>query len=220
MSKGKKKSVKARKVKAPVEPRWEGAFKKITKFCTIAVVVLLFLLTIFAGLDQELKCYIIDINVKASKTADSIIEDTHNYGGSLLVGVEHIEISAPKGTGNYLALFEDKEVWVVSEMTTWESLKIVAFFTILDVITYAIVIILVKNYMSSPKYKVRICFLVGYEILFLLFSWIVHSYSWTVLFNNMWLSPAQTVLRLVFMSVAVWMFNKDKSIPRLNRKRR
>lgn len=212
MSKKKKKPVKARRVKAPVEPRWDGAFKKVNRFCTITVVVLIFLLAIFAGLDQELKCYIMETNVATSKKADSIIDDVYNQGGPLLEGVEHIEISAPKGTGNYVALFGEDEVWVVSELTTAESLKVVLLFTILDICTYIITIVIIAKYMGQVKYKKRVALLAGYEIIFLMFAWIVHSYCWGILFNDTMVAPIQTLIRIMGLSVALATFDKIPSI--------
>lgn len=215
------KQKKNRSIKKPAvkkELRWEDAFKKINKVCVTTIIVLIYLLAIFAGLNQELTCYVMELNVNTSKTADSIITDEAERAKEVFEGVEHFYVSAPKGTGNYVALFGGEEIWVVDEMSTAESLKVIALFTMLDICTYAITILIIARHFNDPKYKKWVAVLAGYQIVFLMFAWVVHSYSWSVLFNNTIVSPLQTLVRIIGLCVAIVMFNKSRSVRLKNRR--
>ena len=188
------------------QPKWDGTFRKIHRVCVTVVIVLMYLLALLSGVYQELGVYIMENNVTISKTAETIIEDVNGLGGSVLEGVEHFEVTAPKGTGNYVAMFSEEEIWVVTEMTVWESIGQIAMFTILDLATYMITLYLIKTYFH--KYKKSIAALCVYQIIFLMFAWIVDAYCWQVLFGNMWMSPVQTLIRIILLSMTIYMFDK------------
>ena len=184
--------------------------RRVNKVCLVTIAVLLYLMSLLAGLYQELGVYIMEVNVAASKTAESIVEDNDVVAETLLNGVEHFKVSAPKGTGNYVAVFNEDEVWVVSEMSTLNSLQYVSLFLILDLATYTITLWVIVRYMSTCKKWVSLLF--AYQIVFLMFSWIVNHYSWWVLFEDRFLSPCYTVARIIILSVAFATYNKSVTV--------
>lgn len=216
------KRLKPRKntTKAPVvkDPKWDKTFSKVNKFCSIAVIVLVYILAIFAGLYQELNIYVMESNVASTEYAYSIIEDTNAIAGDVLAGVEHLEVKVPRGTGNFVAVFNEEgseivgEVWVVEEMTLWESIKSIALFTTLDILVFLITLWIVRKYFE--KYKWRICALCVYQIIFIMVAWVMHSYAWSVLFGDAftYVSGAYTIIRLLALSIVMAMFDKSPSI--------
>lgn len=190
-----------RLLKEGKEPKLEEAFRKINKFCTVFAIILMYILALLSGLYQELTVYSMEINTTIAQTADEIINDEHSYGEVLLEGAEYLRVAAPKGTGDFIAVFNEEEVWVVSELSTLESVRQVSVFTIMDLLTYIITLCLVKKYYR--RYNKSIVALCIYQTVFLMFAWITDAYCWQVLFRNSWLSPVQTAVRLIGLSFTV-----------------
>lgn len=212
---GKHKTLKGNKTPSL---KWESSFKKVNKVCVVALIVLVYLLSIFVALYQELNIYVMESNVVSAKCADSIVQDTNAMAGTVLAGVEHFEVKAPKGTGNFVALFNEEgssvvsEIWVVQEMSVWESIKCVLPFTLLDLLTFCITLNIIKRYFE--KYKWRICALSAYQIIFIMFAWLIHSYAWNVLFGGVFIyvSGSYTIARLLILSIVMANYDKSTSI--------
>lgn len=210
------KSKKAKKAKKPLSKKQEirgndklnKAIVSVRKFCLRAIVVLLYVLAVVAALHQSLILYAMSRNVETSKQADTIIEDVYGRGAEVLQGVEHIELKAPKGTGNYVALFGEDEVWLVSEMSVKESLSAIALFVAIDLATYCITIWLVKK--SKIRSRVGTLLLCCYQQLFIAVAWVVHAQALSVLFDLSWVAHVYTLLRSVVFVVLVWCVDSDK----------
>lgn len=185
--------------------KYEKAINKTIRVCVIISLILLYVLTVVSGLYQELCVYIMETNVSTSKTAETIIEDTYNQGGEPLDGASYFSVRAPIGTGNYVAMFNEEEVWVVSELSLAESLKQVYFFAFVDLASFIVTLYLLKTY--SGRYKKLLAALCVFQIALLLFSMIVNSYCWHVLFNAQWASPAYTLIRAIVLFVWLYMYN-------------
>lgn len=185
--------------------KYEKAINKTIRVCVIISLILLYVLTVVSGLYQELCVYIMETNVSTSKTAETIIEDTYNQGGKPLDGASYFSVRAPMGTGNYVAMFGENEIWVVSELSLAESLKQVYFFAFVDLASFIVTLYLLKTY--SGRYKKLLASLCVFQIALLLFSMIVNSYCWHVLFNAQWASPVYTLIRTIVLFVWLYRYN-------------
>ena len=188
-----------------VNLKYEKAINKTIRVCVIVSLIFLYVLTVVSGLYQELCVYIMGTNVSTSKTAETIIEDTYNQGGKPLDGASYFSVRAPMGTGNYVAMFDENEIWVVSELSLAESIKQVYFFAFVDLASFIVTLYLLKTY--SGRYKKLLAVLCVFQIALLLFSMIVNSYCWHVLFNAQWASPVYTLIRTIVLFVWLYRYN-------------
>lgn len=205
------------KNKSGIRLRSGNTFKKAHTLCVVAIIVLLYVLSVMSCIHQELNVYLIEANARYLSTASSIIEDTQDVASQLLDGVEHNEASVPMGTGNFIAVFYGEfgdvlEVWVANEMTLGDSIRAVSMFTFLDIVVFLITLYIIKKYFV--KYKWRICALSVYQIAAIMVAWAIHSYSWSVLFGKsaIYVSGAYTLLRLFSLSFVMAKYDKSSSI--------
>lgn len=198
MPKKKKATHKAVKEK---EYKWDGAVSKVRSFCVTAAVVLIYVLALVSALHQELSLYAMELNVATSKSAETIIEDEFNRGGEVLESVERVELKAPMGTGNYVALFENNEVWVVSEMSASDSLAVISLFSLLDLATYCMTLIIARR--NHEKHPVGCAALCIYQSVFIMLAWVVHAYSLGLLFDLSWVAHLYTLIRMVVCVLVV-----------------
>lgn len=194
-----------------------NSFRNVHRACVISIVVLLYVLVIFAGLYQELNIYMVESNTLYLRSASSIIGDEKEVASSVLAGVEHTKVKVPMGMGNFVALFYNEDgdmssLWVVNEMSLWDSIRAIFLFTFLDIVVFLITLNIIKKYFGT--YKWRICALSVYQIVAIMASWAVHSYCWSVLFGKsaVYVSGVYTVIRLLTLSCVMAMYDKSQSI--------
>lgn len=199
-----------------VENAREG-IAKAQKVCIIIVFVLLYLLTVVAGLYQELSCYVIDRNYSTSLGANDIIEVAEGRNvEEILERLEYFDVKAPMGSGNYVSLFDNNTVFVVRELTLKETLQILWLFFVLDIASYIVTLVLIRK--NFAKHKMAVTFLMAYELLFLLFSWVTQSYCWKLLLHDRYVSPVQIAVRILILFIVFATAEKSASFHGKNKR--
>lgn len=177
---------------------------KVTKVSFIALVILVFVLTILVGIHQNLNCFIMKTNIETSKNADLITKDPNEV--NLTEEMNIIHLKAPVGYGKYICLFNNSEVWVVDEMSVSESIGMTYLYSLLDITTYMFSLWVVYHYLNKHR-GATIMFII-YEFIYLFGSSIVYEYSNKTLYN---ISSVGFILFFVRVLVMITVIVKAKN---------
>lgn len=171
----------------------------------VSVLVLLVLLTALLGFGVYLKCQIMENNVAYSKMADRIIynpSDEVAFSEDMSICV----LKAPKGTGNYMSVFEGKEVWLVEELSIRESLFVIIWFILMDVVMYAYGVARVSQGRIKP-WGIPV-----FVIPAILCSGVVVEYGVRVLFGVIGIGFYFIVVKLIALVFGLMKWRKLKRI--------
>lgn len=149
-----------------------------TVACRVSLFALLVLLTAVLGFGVYLKCQVMKNNIAYSNQADRIIynpSDEVAFSGDMVIHV----LKSPMGTGEYMSVFEGREVWLVEELTLRESLGIVVWFVVADIAVYAYCLWLVsRGRVGIPLWVIPL-----FMIPAVLYSGVIVEYGMGILFG-------------------------------------